>query len=67
MRDKLKNIKPKFDPNDMPITPEWTCGDDVPVSWESDELRRMKKKTLRQNYNNGYLTKWQYKNRLKDL
>jgi len=66
-RDKLKNVKPKWDPNDMPITPEYTCGDDVPISWEPKELRRMRKKILRQNYKSGFFTKSQYKNRLGDI
>lgn len=63
-REKLKEIKPKFDPNCIQPTPMWTCGDDVPISWEPKELRRMRKKTLRQNYKSGYFTKSQYKNRL---
>ena len=66
-RDKLKKIKPQWDPNDIQSGPEYFCGDDVPISWEPEELRRMRKKTLRQNYKNGYFTKSQYQNRLKDL
>ena len=65
-RKELKGVKSKWDPNDTQSGPEWTCGDDVPISWEPEELRRMRKKTLRQNYKNGYFTKSQYKNRIGD-
>ncbi len=66
-REILKGIIPKWDPNNINSGPEWTCGNDVPISWGAKELRRTRKKTLRVNYQNGHFTKKQYKNRLQDL
>lgn len=38
----------------------WNCGDDCPVSWDKDDLKKMAFRTVKQNYRSGAITKDTY-------
>jgi len=64
LRDKLKKVKvTESEGEGMPMNnaPPWDTGDDVPITWDAKELKRMNKRTLRDNYKRGVITKELYK------
>ena len=69
MRDKLKGIVPRDDYVDydgVPVsdTPQWSVGD-MPITWNDSELKRLHKKTLRDNYKRGVITYITYRKMLR--
>jgi len=38
----------------------WNCGDDCPVSWDEEDLKKMAFKTVKHNYKIGAITKEVY-------
>ncbi len=68
IRDKLKNVKseePEGEGFQFDFGPQWSTGDDVPITWKKKELKRLRKKTLRDNYKRGVISKQLYKEMLK--
>lgn len=63
IRDRLKNVKseePEGDGVWFDFGPQWSTGDDVPITWKKKELKRLRKKTLRDNYKRGVISKALY-------
>ena len=54
-REALKKIKP----NEVPEM-QWDCGEDVPTSWEQEDLRKMTFKTIKHNLKIGSIDKQTY-------
>ena len=46
-------------PTDIPEV-QWNCGEDVPLSWEPEELRKMAFKTIKHNLKIGSIDKKTY-------
>jgi len=44
------------DPVYVGDTPQWSLGD-IPITWHPDELKRLHKKTLRDNYKRGAISR----------
>ncbi len=63
IRDRLKGIKPEEVATPVPLHegPTWACGADVPTTWKKKELKKMRKKTLKQNLKLGVISKKVYK------
>jgi hypothetical protein len=72
-REKLKKTKaPKLSADDafallMDEWVPWTCGTDVPLSWDPKDLKQCEKNCLRANYKSGFFTKKQYSKALKKM
>jgi hypothetical protein len=55
-----RNLLKKAIPNDVPEV-QWNCGEDVPISWEPEDLRKMSFKTIKNNLKIGAIDKQTYK------
>ena len=53
--------KLKVEDASHPFIP-WTCGEDVPLTWDKKELIQMEFKTVKSNYKAGAITTVVYKN-----
>lgn len=68
LRDILKRTKPTIvDLEYVETGPQWTCGSDVPVTWNTKDLKKCEKQCIRINYKNGYFTKGQYIKELRNI
>lgn len=68
LRDKLKKVKPT-EPEGTTVpfddsAPVWSTGDTLPVTWDDAEIKKLRKRTLRDNYKRGVISKEMYIKRL---
>lgn len=56
-RKRLRGIKPDPPEAVLEQIPQWNTGEDCPITFESDEVRRLQKKTIYENYKRGSISK----------
>lgn len=69
IRDQLRKVR-STEPEGVGIpydttAPPWSTGDDVPLTWGDEEIARLRKRTLRDNWKRGVISKEVYLRYLK--
>lgn len=64
IRNKLKGVvtQETIESDYVPAVeflPMWSVGD-IPITWEENELKNLKRRTLRKNLKSGSITKYEY-------
>jgi len=61
LRSKLKCIEPTKDDEIQDVPMLWNTGRDVPLTWSREELFRLSRQTLRDNFKLGNIDKKTYR------